>query len=128
MKLVEIKDIFEMATLDPSDHGFGINIKLNILQPGDKKLPHEPCVKCFKRGAEHDFSIELNEEPAKMRLIGDYSEVITTKEFNKLFEAVKKYRIPFLNMWFDSQMGFGELREQMAKVDAGEEVEFVGRK
>jgi hypothetical protein len=117
MRVDELLGIYEMATLHPREHGFGLDVKLNILQPGDKKLPHEPRVKVLKKGHDADFSIMLSEDPDKMQLIDEYEGIISTKEYNKLFADVQKYRMPFLAFWRDSNMSVLELRELMAAVD-----------
>lgn len=115
--LVEQEYLFEMSTIGSKVHQFGIDIKLHILQPGKNKLSHGARVKCIKSNINSDFSISLNEDPTKMFLIGDYSKLISTKEYNHLFELVVKYRIPFLNMWHDPYMSQDDLREQMDDID-----------
>lgn len=124
MKLNELFMIYEMSTVGPKVHRFGIDIKLHILQPGDKQLPHGPRVKCIKRENNSNFSITLNENADKMECIGDYKELLSTKEFNLLFEKIKKYRIPFLNIWYDPIFDQDELRDQMDKIDLGNEVKL----
>lgn len=116
----ELHEIYEMATLHPKEHGIGVDVKLNILQPGDKKLPHEPRVKVIKKGVDTDFSIELNANADKMRSIGDYKDLMTTKEYNLLMTEVKRYREAFLAFWHDPTMSVTELQDLMKKVDAGE--------
>jgi len=59
-----------------------------------------------------------------MEVIGNYKDLLSTKDFNKLFELVKFYRIPFLNMWYDSYMSFNELKNEMDQLDKGFEVEL----
>jgi hypothetical protein len=36
---------------------------------------------------------------------------------------IQKYRIPFLNMWYDSYMSSEELMEEINEIDLGKEVE-----
>jgi len=57
--------IFEMATLSPKDHNLGVDIKLHILQPGDKQLSHGPIIKCLKSNNDKNFSISLNVDKHK---------------------------------------------------------------
>jgi hypothetical protein len=38
--------IYEMATLGPKDHNLGVDIKLHILQLGDRTIQHGPRTKC----------------------------------------------------------------------------------
>jgi len=116
--------IFEMATIGPQAHKLGVNLKMHILQPGRKQPPHGPRVKFFTKGMETSgFSISLNEDPQKIRLVaGDYMAFLTESQFNALLEKVRKYRIPFLNMWNDPEMTQDELIEQMQDVDAGRKV------
>ena len=117
----------EMATLGPKDHKLGIDIKIHIYQPGRaERLSHGPRVKCFKPNTSSDFSITLNVDPNKMYLVGSYDKILSTKDFNKLFGLIKKYRIPLLNMWWDAYMTSSELRGEMDEIDLGVEVEQKG--
>jgi hypothetical protein len=137
MNFLEIKDelnekvyteeeyyLFEMATISPKTHNFGIDVKLHIFQPGRKfRLSHGPRVKCFKPNVDGDFSISLDEDESKMFVVGKYDKVLSTRDFNKLFSLIQKYRIPFLNMWYDSYMSSEELMEEINEIDLGKEVE-----
>ncbi len=51
--------LFEMSTIGPKTHEFGVDIKLNILQPGKYNLSHGPRVKCIKSNVESNFLISL---------------------------------------------------------------------
>lgn len=117
--------ICEMSNINPKDHNLGIDIKLHILQPGNKQLQHGPRIKCIKRNSNFDFSISLNVDVNKIMLIGDYAPLISTKEYNILLNYIKKYRIPFLNMWYDPYMDQHELFSQMEELDGGFEVALV---
>lgn len=127
MKFQEFLDskeyLYEMSTIGPKSHRFGIDIKLHILQPGKHKLSHGPRVKCIKQNINKDFSISLNEDVDKMFLVGDYQDIINTKEFNILFKMIKKYRIAFLNMWYNPYMTQDDLLEQFSDIDSGIKVE-----
>lgn len=119
------ENLFEMANINPTTHQFGIDIKLNVMQPGNIKLSHGPRVKCFTNNSDQDFSIALNVDAEKMFLVGDYHGLITTKEFNRLFALVTKYRIPFLNMWYNPKMDSYEWKQQVDEIDAGNIVNFT---
>lgn len=124
MEYLREENLFEMANINPKVHQFGINIKLNIMQPGKIiKLSHGPRVKCFTNNSNSDFSISLNVDEDKMQVIGDYKELISTKEFNILFSLIKKYRIAFLNMWYNPKMDSYEWKEQADQIDLGIDIE-----
>lgn len=113
--------IFEMANIAPEDHGFGVNLKMHILQPGDKQPGHGPRVKFFRNDPRKDcitISVHLKEEG--IRLVGEAPKGLATRaEINRLIENVKKYRIPLWNMWYDSGMTQRELLQEMDAIDRG---------
>ena len=119
--------IMDMANIGPRSHKFGVNLKMHILQPGNKKIQHGPRVKFFKKGLEFSgFSISLNEDSSKIKFIsGSYKTLINTTELNSLIEKIQKYRIPLLNMWNDPDMTQDELLDQMELIDQGKEVKLV---
>jgi len=98
--------IFEMATLSPKEHKFGINVKIHILQPGDKKLPHGPRLKILKNNTEL-FVITLPKigEP---EIIGNTQE-LKKQDVSILLSTAKQYREAFVRFWFDSYMSVDEL-------------------
>lgn len=114
--------IFEMANIMPDKHKFGVALKMNIMQPGDKMYSHGPRVKFFKNKSTH-FSISINKDPSKIELVdGDYALLISERTLNQLIEKVKKYRVPLLNMWHDSGMSQDELLAQMSAINEGKTV------
>ncbi len=119
--------IMDMANIGPRSHKFGVNLKMHILQPGNKKIQYGPRVKFFKKGLEFSgFSISLNEDGSKIKFIsGSYKTLINTTELNSLIERIQKYRIPLLNMWNDPDMTQDELLDQMELIDQGKEVKLV---
>jgi len=122
-----IEIIMNMANIDPRSHKLGVNLKMHILQPGNKKIQHGPRVKFFKKGLEFSgFSISLNEDVEKIKFIsGSYKLLINATELNSLIEKIQKYRIPLLNMWNDPDMTQDELLDQMKLIDQGKDVKLV---
>jgi len=115
--------IFEMANISPQAHKFGVNLKMHILQPGDRQMPHGPRVKFFRHVPGDGFSISLNQDVSKIGIVaGVSSKIATVSDVNKLIDCVKKYRIPLLNMWSYSGMSQDELLEEMAEINAGKTV------
>ena len=115
--------IFEMANIGPRLHRFGVDVTMNLLQPGGNRLSHGPRAKFFKKGVDGDFSIALSEDPKKIRIVaGSFKGIVTQNEANRLVEKVRKYRIPLLNFWYDSAMNSDELSEQLEMIDRGEDV------
>jgi hypothetical protein len=106
--------ILEFANMSPAMHNFGVDVKLYIFQPGDKQLSHGPRIKVFKPKVSGDFSITLEEQP---RVIGDYKNIVTTSELNKLITNIKKYRTAFIQFWNDSQMDTNELINLFQQID-----------
>ena len=125
IKEYDADTIFEMANVSEKYHKLGINIKLNVIQPTDKKIKHGPRVKCFNNSSSKNFSISLDEDPTKMKLMaGDYKDLIDTKEFNILLNYLKKYRIPYLNLWYNWKLDVDDLMNQIDQIDRGFEVEL----
>ena len=65
-ELFEDKLIFEMSNLNDRHHGLSKDIKLNVLQPGDKQIKHGLRVKVMK--SSHDYvtiTIDLENGVAK---------------------------------------------------------------
>lgn len=119
-----LEPVFEMANIPERVHRLGMAIKLNIAQPGDRQSPHGPRVKVFKNDIKVSFEITLDKDPAKMKLVGDYSALLNRGQYNKLLAFVRKYRMPLLNLWHHQEMDVDEFETQMKAVDAG--VEIVG--
>ena len=65
-KIVDEAEIFEFANLGREGHGLGVNIDLRLLQPGDRKLPHGPRVRFYKKDPKNSFSITLDHNPEKI--------------------------------------------------------------
>lgn len=105
--------LFEMANIGPKTHKFGIDVKLNILQPGDRKISHGPRIKVFR--GDKDFSITLNKDASKMKIVG--KSFLSPKETKTVLTKVSKYRNAFLNFWNNQQMTTDELREEMDAID-----------
>jgi len=114
--------VFEMANIPERVHHLGMDVKLNVAQPGDKRFKHEARVKVFRNDIKASFEITLDTNPATMKLVGDFSILINRKQYNQLFEFVKKYRMPLLNLWNHQEMDVDEFEVQMKAVDAGVEV------
>lgn len=116
----DYENIYEMANIPPSVHNFGINVKLNVIQPGNKKIKHGPRIKIFKRVPSDGFAIILNKEKNKIRLDPDNKKesiFLKGKELRLLITNIKKYRTPLLKLWNDPGMDIIELRRLMDKID-----------
>lgn len=110
--------ILEYANMPPKLHGFGINVKLHLMQPSIQ-LKHGPRVKIFKQGSLDNFCITLEEIP---RVVGNYKSVVSTSELNILISKIKKYRTAMLKFWDDPQMDILELEELFKRIDKGDHV------
>ena len=110
---IEEEVMFEMANLGPNMHKFGVTVKLNLPQPGDKKYPHGPRIKVFHGTAE--YFIRLNHDPSKMIIEGDV--FLNNREAKIVYDLVVKFREPFLTFWHDSKMTTDELRDLMKEID-----------
>lgn len=108
--------LYSFANIPPKIHQFGINVKLNVWQPGYRKFPHAPCVRVFRKSFDESFSIGL--EDSDIKVVSGKS-FLKGKELNILFEGIRKYRIPLLMMWFDEAMDILELRNLMDQIDKG---------
>lgn len=109
----EIECLIEMSNIGPRTHRFGVDIKLNILQPGDRKIQHGPRVKIF-RGSD-EYYITLNKDKSKMKVGGNV--FLNKKDANIVFKNVVKYRNDFLKFWNDKEMTSDELRDLMDSTD-----------
>jgi|GEM_PF-3337720 len=114
--------VFEMANIPERVHHLGMDIKLNVAQPGDKRYSHEARVKVFRNNIKISFEITLDKNPAAMKLVGDFEILLNRKQYNRLIEFVKKYRMPLLNLWNNQEMDVDEFEIQMKAVDSGVEV------
>ena len=110
--------ILEFANIGPKKHKFGVSINMHIMQPDDKKLKHGPRIKFFDNNS--NFSISISDTP---KVIGKWKELVSEHELNVLVENVIKFKIPFLNFWYNSKMLVDDLEEQMEMVRDGKEVE-----
>lgn len=122
-KIVEVSQVYEMATLGPKDHKLGINVKINILQPGPNVRPggHGPRLKIFTTDYNTNFEITFSESPEETgNIIGDYKKIVNTKVLNQLIQVAHKYRRAFLKFWNDPGMSPSELRDEMSQIDQGD--------
>ena len=110
--------IFEMANVDPRDHKFGVDVKLNILQPGDKKPSHGPRIKVFMNDIGDSFSISLNKDPEKIKVVAGES-FLSVKKLKLLISKIKKYRMAFLDFWNNPSMTTRQLVDRMEEIDKG---------
>ena len=125
LKRALVNVVADMANIDPEEHHFGIDVKLNVPQPGNRMYPHAPRVKVFKASPKINFSISLNPNPTKIRLLrsGDPYKVIRRADLKPLLEKIKKYRIPLLMLWYDQGMTTKEFIKLMKRVDQNESLD-----
>lgn len=106
----------EMANVPSRVHRFGVDVKLNLLQPGKRVHQHAERVKVFR--GDQEFVVDLREEPAEIQHRS--GEVFLSKsDFKKVIDGIKKYRIPFLIFWYSPKMDLDELEVLMKQVDEG---------
>lgn len=116
----ENKLILEFANLDPSDHRLGTDLIMRIMQPGDQPLKHGARAKFFSPKSTSQFVITIGNYP---KVIGNYHELISDSELNKLIKNIELFKIPLLNFWHDSTMTTKTLQQQMDMIRQGEEVQ-----
>ena len=121
--IYDYEDIYEMANIPSRLHKFGVEVKLQVLQPGNKKIKHGVRVKILKDG-EKDFSVILDINPDKIRIVPKHKSFLKGKELRELIKNIKKYRIPLLMLWYDTRMDILELRDLMNKIDKNKEFEI----
>jgi hypothetical protein len=105
--LKEDENIFEMATLHPNEHKFGVNVKIHILQPGDKRLPHGPRLKIFSQ-KDVVFIITLPKDVRDIRVIGDTAK-LKPKDVEILLDVASFYKEAFVTFWCNPLMSVSEL-------------------
>ncbi len=118
----EFLPVFEMANIPRRVHGLPMDIKLNVLQPGDRRYPHGPRVKVFRRTPEEPaaFVVRLSRNAQQIDIIeGAFGALINRSQFNQLLSFVRKYRTPLLNLWNNTGMDVDEFEAQMKAIDAG---------
>jgi len=113
--------ILEFATIGPKSHKFGVDVKLHIMQPGDKKLQHAPRVKIIKKGVNGDMSIRIDNQ----EVIGDYTKFMTSKELKIIKSKIVHYKNAFLNFWNDPDMDSDEFLDMFSQIDRGFTIELV---
>ncbi len=101
--------IFEMANIDPKIHKFGIDVKIHILQPGNRKLPHGPRLKIFK-SKESSFIITLPKDIRDVKVEGKIN-IVKNHELKTLIDIAKHYKEAFVSFWCNDDMGVGELMD-----------------
>mgnify|MGYP000941614113 CR=1 FL=1 len=116
------KAIYEMANIPERVHRLGMDIKLNVAQPGDKRFSHEARVKVFRKDIKESFEIAIGKNSSTTKLIGDFNILLNRKQYNRIIEFVRKYRMPLLNLWNHQEMDVDEFEAQMKAIDAGIEV------
>lgn len=120
--------IYEMVNVAPEDHGFGVNLKMHILQPGDKWTGHGPRVKFFRHNSKTDcILISLHPDASRIAIVARGKDAPATgREENILLAKVKQYRVPLWNMYHDPDMTQRELLLEMGEIDAGRQVLLRG--
>jgi len=113
----------DMANITPDEHQFGIDVTLNITQPGERKYKHGPRVKIFRENPDINFSVALNKDFKEPKIIGNPYKVIRRKDLAPLLQEIQKYRIPFLMFWYDRTMSTSKLLKLMQRSDNGESLE-----
>lgn len=114
------KELFlEMANIPPQLHGFGVEVKLQLFQPG--KITHAQRVRVFRGDPNKDdqcFVVTLREDPTKIEYL-EGKVFLSKKELDLVIAGIKKYRIPFLIFWYSPGMDSDELKALMKQVDEG---------
>lgn len=107
--------ILEFANFEPEEHKLGSNLKMHIMQPGDKKLQHGPRIKLFNN--ESDFTITISSDINKIKVIGNYANLISDSTLKKIKTNAVKYSSAFLKFWNDPLMTTKALLREMKKID-----------
>ena len=119
--------LLEMANIPSSVHRFGVDVKLQLLQPGKRIYPHAERVKVFRGSNPNDkelsFVLTLRENEADINF-HEGNIFLPKKEYKAVLEGVRKYRIPFMIFWYSPGMDATELRELMDQVDQGKLTEI----
>lgn len=108
-------ELVEMTNIDPKIHKFGIDVKIHIQQPADKKLPHGPRLKIFKNKRDV-FVITLPKDVRDVKIKGDAS-FLKSKEVSTLANIAKHYKEAFVSFWCDEDMGVGELMDYIEAIN-----------
>ncbi len=113
--------LIEMANVPPRIHELGVDVKLQLLQPGKRVYQHAERVKVFRGNPSDDtqtFTVSLREDPESIEFLQG-TVFLSKKDFETVLDGVKKYRIPFLIFWYSPGMDLDELKALMMQVDAG---------
>lgn len=110
----------DMANISPDEHHFGINVTLNVMQPGERKYKHGPRIKVYSQDPDTNFSLAINKTSDEVEVIGDPATVMRRRDLPRLVSSVKKYRYAFLLFWYDRTMSTSGLQKLMRRIDAGE--------
>lgn len=118
-----LEQLGEMANIPPTIHRLPLQVKFNVLQPGDKELPHDARVKVFPVGQtpSQGFSIRLSPDE-KLIQVSKGEPFLRGKDLNAVLDHLRRYRNAYIAMWHDSGMDQDGLRELMDKIDRGEEI------
>jgi hypothetical protein len=108
--------LLEMANVPSRIHGFGVDVKLNLLQPGKRIHQHAERVKVFR--GDNEFVVDLREDPHLIQYRSG-TVFLSKTDFKKVIDGIKKYRIPFLIFWYSPKMDLDELEVLMRQVDSG---------
>jgi hypothetical protein len=109
---LEYPGLLEMASIGPKLHKFGINVKLHIYQPGDKKIPHGPRIKVYSMNGSEDFSISLSNDASKINHITGAS-FLSDRELEFLIGKIRKHRASFMKFWNDPKMSVDDLLDEL---------------
>ena len=114
--------LMEMANVPSRIHEFGVDVKLQLLQPGKRVYQHAERVKVFRGSNPNDkelsFVVSLRESPDDIDFI-EGRIFLSKKEYNLVLNGIRKYRIPFFMFWYSPGMDLDELKQLMNEVDAG---------
>lgn len=113
-KIREIKeslddfDILEMANIGPKIHKLNVDVKMHLLQPGDRKIPHPPRVKVFKENPNVSFSLSIEKKP---KIVKGSPAFLNSKQFKEISDFVSRNSRQLLIFWNDSNMSVDELAD-----------------
>lgn len=111
----------EMASLTPREHHFNVDVKIHILKEHDNyKVKHGPRIKVYNKFEQANFTISISDNP---RIIGEWEEIVSRKDLNKLIECVKFYKVALLNYWYDVTYQKYDLVTDIENMDEGNEIE-----
>lgn len=102
--------IFEMANIPSRVHKLKIDVKFNVLQPGNKVLNHDPRIKVFQKMDLYNcYYINLKGEITIDHI--PKKEFLSTKQLKKIIKHFEINQDAYLKLWHTTAMTVDEFEE-----------------